>query len=126
MKKLSDYKGEEAIELWANILDPVIEIVGDKEIAGMIRAKAPIIVVARKAIEEYRKEVSELLLAIDSTPLDGLNIVTRLASVINEIGNDEEIKSFFGLSAGKTGEIPSGSATENTEANESPDASSDI
>lgn len=125
MKKLSDYKGEEAIELWANILDPVIEIVGDEEIAKLIKDKAPMIIVAKKAIKDYRKEVSELLLAIDSTPLDGLNIITRLVSVINEIGRDEEIRGFFGLSAGKTEEKSSGSATENTEESVSPDTSSD-
>ena len=31
MKRLSDYQGEEAIELWADLLDPISDILTDKE-----------------------------------------------------------------------------------------------
>lgn len=126
MKKLSDYKGEEAIELWANILDPAVEIVGDKKINAMIRAKFPVIVVAREAIKLHPKEVCNLLLAIDPTPIDGINILTRLLSVVNEIGQDENIKSFFGSSAENTEENASGSAMESTEEEGNQGSSSDI
>ena len=125
MKKLSDYKGEEAIELWANILDPAVEIVGDKKIAAMIRKKFPMIVVAREAIKTYPKEVCNLLLAIDPTPLDGINIITRLVNVIKEVSEDETIRSFFGSSAGNTEGTPSGSAMEITEEGENQGSSSD-
>ena len=37
MKKLSDYKGDEAIELWADLLEPMTEILGDKDIAKILQ-----------------------------------------------------------------------------------------
>ena len=32
MKRLSDYKNEDAIELWANMLDPILNIFQDNEV----------------------------------------------------------------------------------------------
>lgn len=120
MKKLSDYKDEEAIELWADLLDPFIEIVGDKEIAGMLRAKMPPIATAKAIIKKYTKQASEILLRIDPTPLNGLNIVVRLVEILTEIGSDPTMQDFFGLSAEeKKAETPFGSAMESTEDNAS-------
>ena len=127
MKKLSDYEGEEAVELWADLLDPFIEIVGDKKIAGMLRAKKPPVVVAREIIKEYKAQVEQILLRIDPTPLNGLNILIRLVAVLSEIGKDPTIQSFF-VSAPeeKKEETSSGSVTENTEESETSDSSSDM
>jgi hypothetical protein len=119
MKKLSDYKGEDAIELWANLLDPFVEIAGDKKIATMLRAQAPPLVTAKEIIKSYKKEACQILLTIDDTPLNGLNILVRLAGIINEIINDEELKPFFASAADQEGEKPSGSVTANTEESES-------
>lgn len=117
MKKLSDYKDEEALELWADLLDPFIAIVGDKKIANMLRSKMPPVATAREIIKTYKKEASEILLRIDPTPLDGLNIIVRLVSLLTEIISDPTLQSFFGLSAEeKKEEISSGNVTEITEA----------
>ena len=119
MKKLSAYKGEDALELWADLLDPFIAIVGDKKIATMLRSKMPPIATAREIIKTYKKEASQILLRIDDTPLDGLNIITRLVTLITEIVNDKTLQGFFGLSAeGKKEETSSGNVTEITEAEE--------
>lgn len=116
MKKLSDYKNEDAIELWADLLDPFVEIVGDTKIKEMIRAKKPPLITAKEIVKTYKKQASEILLRIDPTPLDGLNIIVRLVSILNEIGSDPTMQSFFGLSAGgKEDETSFGPATENTE-----------
>ena len=119
MKKLSDYKGEDALELWADLLDPFIAIDGDKKIATMLRSKMPPIATAREIIKTYKKEASQILLRIDDTPLDGLNIIIRLVTLITEIVNDKTLQSFFGLSAeGKKEETSSGNVTEIIEAEE--------
>lgn len=127
MKKLSDYKGEEAIDLWADLLDPFIEIVGDKKVAGMLRSKKPPVIVAREIIKSYKPQVEQILLRIDDTPLNGLNILIRLVSVLSEIGHDPTIQSFFvSVPEEKKEETSSGNVTENIEENETSDSSSDM
>lgn len=120
MKRLSDYKGEEAIELWADLLDPLTEILTDEELQKETRAGKPKIVLAKIILKNHAKEAEQLLLRVDPTPIDALNIVLRLVGLINEIGQHEDIKSFFGYAAqAKMEEESSGSVTENTEARES-------
>lgn len=127
MKKLSDYKDEDAIELWANLLDPFVEIVGDPKVANMLRAKKPPLLIAKEMVKEYKKQVSEILLAIDPTPINGLNIVFRLASVVSEIMKDEDVQSFFvSVPEEKKEKTSSGLVMENTEASVNSDTSSDM
>ena len=119
MKKLSDYQGEEAIELWADLLDPFIEIVGDQKISEMLRAKKPPIATAREILKTYKKQATQILLRIDPTPLNGLNILIRLVTLLSEIGNDETIKSFFtSVPKGNKDEKPFGGVTETIEEGE--------
>ena len=55
------------------------------------------------------------MLRIDETPVDGLNIVLRLVEVINEIGENDDVKSFFGFAEQEEMEdASSGSPTVNT------------
>ena len=39
MKKISEYKNEDAIELLADIFEPTAKILGDRNIAEAVRAK---------------------------------------------------------------------------------------
>lgn len=127
MKKLSDYKGEEAILLWGDLLELFTKILGNETVAASFRAKKPKILLAKDILTATPKEAEALLLRIDDTALDGLNMITRLVSILNEIGEDPEMQAFFGLSAeAKKPETFSGSATVNTEASENPDTSSNM
>lgn len=118
MKKLSDYKGEEAIELWADLLDPIVEIVGDPDIANMLRAKKPHLIVAKEVIKHYRKQAVQILERVDPTPVNGLNVLFRVVDVMKEIGEDPTYMHFFESVAGNEGEKPSGSAMASTEGEE--------
>ncbi len=115
MNKLSDYKGEEAIELLADRFDPFSAIVSDKAIADMIRAKRAPVFIAKEITKKHKAEAKEIILRIDPTPINGLNLMIRLISILTEIGNDPTMQSFFGLSAETPKETVSGSAMENTE-----------
>jgi hypothetical protein len=115
MKKLSDYKDEQAIELWADLLDPLVEIFKDQRIIDAFRSGKPTIVLAQEMIKSHANEVSKMLLIVDPTPLNGLNILIRLVGVLNELMEDPTLSDFFGLSAvAKKQETSFGSATENT------------
>jgi hypothetical protein len=119
MKTLSDYKGEEAIDLWADLLNPITAIIGDTKIQGTIKADKPKTEIAKMILKSYKAEAVEILLRIDPEPIDGLNIVLRLVELITEIGKNKEIQSFFGFADQEKPGIESfGSVTANTEGNE--------
>ena len=118
MKKLSDYKDEEAIELWADLLEPIGEILGDEEIAEVVRAKKSKMIIAKTILKSHPKETESVLLRIDPEPLNGVNIILRLMEIITDIGKNEELKSFFGYAEQEKEETSSGSVMENTEDDE--------
>lgn len=118
MKSLSDYKDEEAIDLWVDLMDSVKSILMDKKVQGMVHSNVPPMVMAQKILKEHKKEAVTILLRIDDTPIDGLNILVRLVDVLAEIGKNEDIKSFlaFAGQANKQNKS-SGLPMENTEEN---------
>lgn len=127
MKRLSDYEGEEAILLWGDLLDLFTDMLANKEVADSFRQRKPALLTAKLILKECPKQASEILLRIDNTPLNGVNILTRLVGVISEMVQDPELQAFFGLSAeAKKEETHTGSATEITEEEEKSDTSSDM
>lgn len=117
MKKLSDYKDDEAIELWADLLEPLTSIISDEKVRKTIQSGKSKIEIAKIVLKRKKKEATEILLRIDPEPIDGLNIVLRLVAVLADLGQNEEIKSFFGFAemSQEITEESSGSLTENTE-----------
>lgn len=119
MKKLSDYKGEEALELWGDLLEPLTAILGDKKIANVIQSGQPKLLIAKEILNEHSKDAEKILLRIDPTPINGLNIIVRLVALLAEIEQDETVKSFFGFAEQvKTGKESTGSPTETIGAKE--------
>jgi hypothetical protein len=119
MKKLSDYKGEDAIELWGDLIDLMTPILADREIADIVKSGKPKIMIAKAILATHKQDAVKILLRIDPTPIDGLNIVIRLVAIITEIGQDETVKDFFGFAEqAKTGKESTGLLTESIEAEE--------
>lgn len=96
MRKLSDYKGDEAIELWADLLLPITNMMRDSTIRDGLASGKPSIETAQDLLRSHKEEVTQILLRIDSTPLDGLNIVVRLIELLVEIEKSPDLKGFFG------------------------------
>lgn len=117
MKKLADYQGEKAIELWANLIEPMFAIIGDSEVTDLWRKKnTPIYKIASTILKTHKKEASEILLAIDDTPINGINVFPRTIGILLEFFNNSEARLFFGFAEQeKTQKEFSGSAMENTE-----------
>ena len=112
MKGLCDYKGEDAIELWADLLEPINTILGDKDVEKSLKSGKSKMQIAGAILKNHRAEAEEILLRIDPTPLDGLNIVIRLVALIVELGKNEDIKAFFGFAEqAQTESESSGSVT---------------
>lgn len=116
MKKLSDYQGDEAIELWADLLEPLTKILGDNKIEQAVKSGKPKILIAREILKAHKQEATEILLRIDPTPINGFNIILRLVNILAEIGENQEVKSFFGFAEqAKTDSESSGFVMVNTE-----------
>lgn len=118
MKKLSDYQGAEAIELWAELLEPCTEILTSAEVKEAFQKKKPIVEVAKTILKTKPKETEKLLLCIDPSPVNGINILMRLVALITDLLSDENASSFFGFAAqAKEVKEYSGSPMENTTEN---------
>lgn len=117
MKRLSDYKGEEALELWADIFDPLYAILTAEEVkkAQTDTSSKRVQKIASAMIKVGRKELYSILIRIDEEEIDGANFMTRLMSFIVEIMTGKETRAFFQSSEQeKEQEKSSGSVTENT------------
>ena len=115
MKKLSDYQGEEAIELWADLLEPITKILGDPEIAKVYKSGKPPFLIAKEILNLHGEEAINILTRIDPTPVNGLNAVTRIVEIFVEVKGSPELQGFL-ADAGqvKTMNESSGFATANT------------
>lgn len=119
MKKLSDYKGDEAIDLWADLLEPLTRILGDDEIRKVIQSGESKMSIAKTVLKLHKDDAVEIMLRVDPEPIDGLNIILRLVALLADIGQNDEIKSFFGFAEqAQTEPESSGSVTESIEAEE--------
>lgn len=90
--KLSDYKNEDAIEVIADIIEPLSAIFTDDEIKKeKNRMKA-----ISKALKKYKKEVIQILARIDGVPVEKYecNALTLPIKVL-EVMNDKEIQDFL-------------------------------
>jgi len=118
--RLSECKGEQALDILADLMEPAVAIMGDKEVVELYRSGAPKIKIIKSAIKNHKKEVVEILALLDGedpeTYVEKINILT-LPMKLLDIFNDRELMDLF-QSQGQETETSSGSATESTEANE--------
>lgn len=117
--KLSEYEGEQALDILADLIEPATAIMGDKRLAEILQdEKAPKSRALAVAIKNHKKEVIEILAVLDGVPVSEYKVnVFTLPKKLLEILNDPMLTELFRSQGLKT-EASSGSATENIEANE--------
>ena len=112
--KLSEVKGEAAIDMLADLIEPAGEIMGDPNVADASRNKSRLAAV-KVAIKNHKKAVIEILAVLDGIPVEEYepNIFSLPVKLL-EILNDKELAQLFTLQ-GQTGDATSSvSASENT------------
>lgn len=119
--KISDFKGEKAIDFIGDIIEPAATIFSDEVVRGLFTTeksgeKKNKAAIAKHICKEYSTEVIEILAAMDGVTSEEYsgNPLTILKQVF-EILNDPDLMSVFISSEQKTEDKSSGSATENTE-----------
>ncbi len=115
MKKLSEYKDEEALDLLADLLEPCIELFSDKALWDAIQKDSRIKAVSM-AIKNHKESVVQIMATLNGVPVEKFhyNVIT-LPKMVLEVLNDKELLGFFKSQGENAVETLSGSVTENTE-----------
>lgn len=116
--KLSEVKGERALDILADIIEPAAAIIMDKELSDLAKSGAPKINLVKPIIKNHKREVIEIMATLEGENpeqyAEKINVFTLPAQLL-EILNDPELVNLFTWQGQKTENETSGSATENTE-----------
>lgn len=122
MKKLSEFKDEQALDLLAEVFEPVVSIFADKNFLSAVDGENKLSAV-RIAIRDHKHAVMKILAAMDGVPVSEYHcnvfaLPIRLAEIISEVMEEPELMTFFTSSSRRAQETPSGSTTESIEESE--------
>ena len=123
MKKLSEYKDEEALDLLADILSPTVEIMQDEAVQKFFNKgdeKMTVADVVTLVIKTHKKAVMQIMAALEGVPSEEYhcNIFTLPAQLM-QVVNDPDLRAFFALQGQTDSASTSGSATGLSEDGES-------
>ena len=94
--RLSDIKGEAALDVFVNILDPASEIISDKEIYNAVQRNATKMELVKIAISNHKHAILEILAALDGKTVDEYEVnVLTLPKKLIEMLNDPELAVLF-------------------------------
>ena len=94
MRKLSEIKGEEALDVLAEIIVPITNIANDEEVRAGFSTN--IAMCASIAIKKYKNEVLDILAAIDGVERKDLEInLLTLPAVLMEILSEPMVQNLF-------------------------------
>ena len=121
MRRLQDVKGEEALDVLADVLDYAVRLVKNKKIREALNEGGfRDIETIKLLIKEGKHELISIMAIIDGKPYDEfvetLDLLT-LPVMLYQTFNDEALQSVFISQAQTTGVTSSGLATETTEEN---------
>lgn len=92
LKRLSEFKGDEALDVLCEIIDPVDEIIGDEDIKKLFSGKASRLSLAKLILKKHREAAKDIICALgDFENISALSLPFELLKVIN----DPEIASLF-------------------------------
>ena len=118
--KLTDYKNEDALDLLADILEPLSKILIDKEVQKLASDSATDKMQAAKVLlKSHPKEIIQIMARIDGVPVEEYELgILTLPTRLIELFNDEALLSFFRSQGQIMVGTTFGSVTENTEETE--------
>lgn len=107
---------EEQLELFADLLEPAAEIIGDKEVAEILRGKGKPVTAVKLAIKNHKSAVIALLAALEGEDVNSYKVPSPAVLTMKLLAflNSDELKDLFISQPQKTGAGSSGAATEST------------
>lgn len=112
--KLSEYQGEAALDILADLIEPAGEIMTDKEIGEVFKKNR--FRAIGLAIKNHKNAVMQIMATIDGVPVEEYkcNVFTLPVKIL-ELLNDPDIVQLFTYQGQTGGANSSGSASENIE-----------
>ena len=114
--KISDYKGEDAIDLLADIIDPLSAILDDDEIQKEAEAGEGMktLKMARMILKKYKSECIAIFARIEGVDVSEYKpTLFQLIKQVLDVLNDEEAQELFTSQGQIEDAASSGSATDN-------------
>lgn len=116
MRRLSEIKNGDALDVLVDMFDPIMRILQDKEVSQYARVGKRAEAV-KLAIKKHKKDVLTVLAIFDGADPETYEInVVQIPIKIFQLLNDPDMADFFASQGWRTSGESSGSATENTEA----------
>ena len=122
--RISEFKGEKAIDLLAEIIEPAAAIFADEKVTNAFKKdtdenKKGIPALAAHIFKNHKAETLEILAALNDVSVDKYNanpimIIAQLITVLQDT-MAQDVLAVFTSPAQKTDEESSGAVTENTQ-----------
>lgn len=94
--KLSEIKGERAIDAMADLLEPLSMIFADAEIQKSIESEEPKLLLIKKILKAHKREAIQIMAILDGEKPEEYDInLLKIPMKLLEIVNDPEVQSLF-------------------------------
>jgi len=114
--KTSDIRGEAALDVLADIMEPASKILGDNDFKETVKSGTSNLQIVRVLLKSHKHEVLEILAYLDGEdPATYSPSIFAIPKKLMELMQDEDLMSLFTSESQKEEETSSGSATETTE-----------
>lgn len=111
--KLSDYKGEDALDLLADIVEPAMEIISDKRISEAAKSKMSRGALVKLIIKNHKRSILTLMARVSGVDPETYNPdLFTLTADLMELISDEAFTELFQSQGQKLPDLHSGPATE--------------
>ncbi len=117
--KLSEIKGERALEVLADILDPIGEIGADEKFMTLLTKDKDLKAALKVILKEHKKSMLTIIALLNGEDVDTYQpSLLELPAMIMELIQDKDFIGLFISQEQSSEKTSSGPATESTEANE--------
>lgn len=98
--KLSEIRGEAAIDVIADIIDPVTEILADDEVKKIAQSDAAELTIAKVILKRQKKAILEIMAILSGEDPKKYQptapeILVTLVNLVGEIKANEDLTSLF-------------------------------
>lgn len=116
MKMLSEFRGVEALEVLADLIEPANEFMTDKEVVLLLRNRSTILSGAALILRKYPKAILRIMARLDEADPETYNpSLVALPKMLVELFNDPELIDLFTSQGRNEDQTNSGSAMGNIE-----------
>ena len=96
MRKLSEIKGEEALDVLAEIIEPAAEIFSDENVKNAVKTEKNKAKAVKIILKDHKKAILALMAALEEKPVEEYKpTLLALPALIIGVLNDPELQSLF-------------------------------